>query len=131
MISCETLNYNELKGNKEILEQYTYALIYGISEIKILKSTDLTDISNWEEFTEIYLFNNAEQIHAYLKNDSFVAVKFSEKENEKEIVDSIDKEYVLSAKFSQFGSKIVVREYLGADEDGQIKVVYTKLVDIK
>ena len=131
MISCETLNYNDLKGKKEILEQYTYALIYGISEIKILKSTDLTDISNWEEFTEIYLFNYAEQIHAYLKNDSFVAVKFSEKENEKEIVDSIDKEYVLSAKFSQFGSKIVVREYLGADEDGQIKVVYTKLVDIK
>ena len=72
------------------------------------------------------------QIHIFTGEDGLQAVCFTEPENmidNKE--DIIDKDYRLAGKYQKIGSRITKREYLDYDEDGQVYVAYTRLVDVK
>ena len=50
---------------------------------------------------------------------------------EPEHAEYIDKEYKLSGKYQNIGKLIKKREYFDYDEDGQVYVAYTRLVDVK
>ena len=94
---------------KKQIQDYEYALIYGISEICLTKTESLLEI-NWDECTE---------------------ARVSEVKDAGTNEDEIIKTYELANKFKTQGKKISVKEYLDYDADGQAEVVLTRLLSVE
>lgn len=110
---------------KSQIVQMKYGLIYEISNVIFDHMENIADI-DWDEFVEGYFFDDKIQIHVYDTEDGLQAVCFAEP-SESEFV---DKEYELTGKYRSVGNGIKKREYLNFDEDGQVYVEYTRLVDV-
>lgn len=110
---------------KSQIVQMKYGLIYEISNVIFDRMENIADI-DWDEFVEGYFFDDKAQIHVYDTEDGLQAVCFAEP-SESEFV---DKEYELTGKYQSVGNSIKKREYLNFDEDGQVYVEYTRLVDV-
>ena len=102
-----------------------FALIYEISNVILERLENITEI-NWDECIEAYFFDNDTQIHIFDTEDGLQAVCFRESSD----AESIDKEYDLSGRYQNIGKRIKKREYLDYDDDGQVYVSYTRLIDI-
>ncbi len=101
------------------------ALIYSMSET-ILKDSSPEDI-NWDECLEARFFNENEEYHFIKDGEEWNVVHITENNDDSEL-ECIDRMYILSG----YGKgSLFVREYLEADEDGQVCVKLTRLTGIK
>ena len=105
--------------------KYSYVLAIEMSKVRFGKATD-TEFS-WDECMEAYLFNNEEQIHVYRKNNELYAEKTAGIVSK----DYVDRRYKLANRFASVGESIIIRQYLRPDEDGQISVCFTKLMNVE
>lgn len=108
---------------KNKLTEYKYALVYGISSVLFDTTESISEI-NWDECKEAYFFDEKGQLHIYESDDGLCAVQFCEPEE----VKYIDKKYVTAGKYKKIAGKIIRREYIDFDEDGQMFIAYTRLV---
>ena len=74
----------------------------------------------------IYFFDEKGQTHIVNDGEKEYAAVFATND-----VPYVEKCYDLIAKHSNVGQQVIVREYLGADDDGQTFVSYTALYGIK
>ncbi len=118
-INIESINIEELKNIK-----YEFVLLYYPGNVKLDRLEMISDI-NFDEVQEAYLFDDRGQVHLFYDGCDKKAVKFNHFEG-----DYVEKGYLLSNKYKDIGKKIVVREYLESDEDGQNYVAYTALKEI-
>ena len=116
------LTIDEVKSQ---ISNMKYALVYEISRVVFDKIDKIATI-NWDVCLEGYFFDDNMQIHVYDTEDGLKAVSFTEPED----AEFIDKEYDLSGKYQSVGKVIKKREYFDYDEDGQVYVAYTRLVDV-
>ncbi|MBQ9887296.1 MAG: hypothetical protein IJM37_10645 [Lachnospiraceae bacterium] len=101
------------------IDEYEYALIYLLSEIRLLKVCELTDI-NWDECYEARFFSQNKERHVFTIDGVLQAIDVEDDDIEENIV---IKKYELNK-----GDKyLIVQEYLEYDEDGQVKVKLTRL----
>lgn len=84
---------------------------------------------NWDECLEVRFFSNSAEIHFFRRDSDWEAVLIEDDAEQ----DCIDRWYQLSRKYkhSSKTGKILVREYLAYDEDGQACVVCTRLAGLK
>ena len=118
----------DLAEAKSQISQMKYGLIYEISDVIFDRMDKIAEI-NWAELIEGYFFDDTAhtaQIHIYDTEEGLQAVCFTEPENAR----YVDKEYELIGKYQQIGKKVKKREYLEFDEDGQVYVSYTRLIDV-
>lgn len=115
----------DLAEAKSQVSQMKYGLIYEISDVIFDRMDSIVEI-NWAELIEGYFFDDTTQIHIYDTEEGLQAVCFIEPENAR----YVDKEYELIRKYQKIGKKVKKREYLEFDEDGQVYVFYTRLIDV-
>lgn len=84
---------------------------------------------NWDECIEIYAFNDKSQLHIFNDESELKASVFCEDSDMK----YYDKPCNLKSKFAKPFSKksIIERKYFEPDEDGQMCVKYTRLIEIR
>lgn len=126
----------ELEDVWQALDGYKYALIYGISEVSLVKLRsgevdggllDTQIIPKLKDCMEAYIFDSNKQIHLYRSSDKLVGVLCEDLPN----IDSFfDRRYELTNKFVDEEKNIIVREYYEEDDDGQIRISYVRLVDL-
>ena len=128
----DAIRVMSLDDAKAQVSKMEYALVYQISEVIFDRIEQIAEIC-WEECLEGYFFDETMQIHIFTGEDGLQAVCFTEPENmiDNNKEDIIDKDYRLAGKYQKIGSRITKREYLDYDEDGQVYVAYTRLVDVK
>ena len=122
----DAIRVMSLDDAKAQISKMKYALVYQISEVIFDKMEQIAEIC-WEECLEGYFFDETRQVHIFTGEDGLQAVCFTEPED----AEYIDKDYKMAGKYQKIGSRITKREYLDYDEDGQVYVAYTRLVDVK
>lgn len=122
-----------LEEAKKKAEQYLYGLVYLFDEILLGKIESIKNKICWENCIEARFFSEQGELHIFDYNGEKRAVCVEEKaDTENKQSDINDKYYNLSKKFqtNEFHA-FRVREYLGCDEDGQVKVMLTRLVGLE
>jgi len=116
--------YDDINIIKEKALKYNYALIYMLSEVKLMDNWAQTYI-DWDEILEARFFDRSGELHIFYYDDKISAV---------EIIDDTEhtilNEYALIDKFRNVGNGIIVRQNINYDEDGQAYVQLTRLVEI-
>ena len=118
-INIETIDVKDLNSIR-----CEYALLYYPGDVVLNKQEMISDI-NYDEIQEAYFFDKTGQVHLFDDGFEKKAVRFNHFEG-----DYVEKGFLLSNKYKDIGKKIVVREYLESDEDGQNYVAYTALKEI-
>ena len=118
----ETIDINNVNL---LINNYQYALIYNISKIELCAVSDMDDF-DLQQCQEARFFDDNTELHIF-DNDGMKAVIISDT-NESVYVDKV---YAITNKFKSAGNRIVVREYLEYDEDGQLHVGITRLKGIE
>ena len=114
------------------LSSYKYVLYYGISEVKLTTSSGLN--FDPDECIEAYFFDENGQAHIYRDNDILKVAEIKEIDVKDILkvdnqVSTLESKYAVQGRFSPY-DKVVVRSYLSQDEDGQVYVVYKRLVNL-
>ena len=110
----------------EYRNNYTYALVYGLSEVKLCEMRFLKD-SDLKECREARFFSVDKEFHLFETEEGMAAVVVTEEDG----TDYILKKYELAPKFSEAGNVLLVKEYLDYDEDGQAVVGLTRMVGLE
>ena len=92
----------------EHASEYTYALVYMISELILCRTQELPNL-DWTECMEARFFDEDKELHIYEEDGKLQAVKVTE----------------------GAGKLLCVREYYAYDEDGQAYVSLTRLAGIE
>ena len=117
------MNYEEAITE---IGKYKYALLYGISSIKLCHPGDVTGELR-KECYEARFFREDGELHFFGDNLEQV-VSVSDQGSE----DTLNELYVLANRFNLDNKKLVeVKKYLETDQDGQMRVVLTRLSDLK
>lgn len=120
------IEHVEIENAKNMISGFDYALVYEISKMYLVPVAELTDI-DWDEVQEGFFFNGKAQLHIYKDGELLIARCASDEESDI----CIDREYPLAGKFKGIGKNVIERQYLVADDDGQMCVSYTRLVAIQ
>lgn len=129
---CEKLPWDQAVL-PEILRQYEFAILNTISSFTIDRARALADAGiPWQECLEAWFFSPDSALHFYEGEDGQEAVRITEGEASTEEA-VLEQRYRISdykdcndRPFSRMGRVLVVKEYLCADEDGQMQVVLTR-----
>lgn len=108
------------------MTDYKYALVYNISDMYFGEAQTCSGIDE-EQVAEAFLFDEDKELHIYRESDELRLVRFMESEHA--AYDKIDCSYELRQK--DMGKKLIVREYLDYDEDGQVYVAFKRMIDIR
>lgn len=109
----------------EMLAEYQYALLYGISGIVFCKAADY-DGADWDECFEARFFDEDKELHIYEEDGKKCAVKVMGTVDD----DCLVKKYELQDRYFGPGRYLCVCEHLKYDEDGQAAVALTRLTGI-
>lgn len=120
---CREIGKEEVN---ERISRYEYALIHMISEQIFSRVGELPDI-NWTQCLEARFFSRKGEMHIFDADGEQKAVVI-EDEGEGFV---LEREYELARPYTRLGKYLVVQEYLGYDEDGQIMIELTRLKDIR
>ena len=110
----------------DTVKNYSYVLLYKYSALELRKADDIRE-SDWTECFEARAFDQSGELHLLMEEEKKAFV----------VQDTDDKcvmstEYELSGKYKADGHKaVVVKQYLEADHDGQMRIVLTRLAGIK
>lgn len=107
------------------IQEFEYALLYGISDVKLARTEELEGI-DWEECREARFFSKDRELHVFEVGDGQQAVLVSDDNEEDRIV----KQYEMAPRFRGIGRVLDVVEYLIYDEDGQMRVGLTRLAGV-
>lgn len=113
---------------KKAVSIYDYIYSLEISAIRLLPIRPELTI-NWDECLEVRCFSNDKEIHFFKQKDKWKAVLIEDAPDDVVVIRS----YRLSSKHKQTsgGNRIIVKEYLAYDEDGQAVPVCTRLAGIR
>ena len=106
-----------------------YALLYMMSELVFCRGKDINlQEINFDECLEARFFGPEKEVHLFRNDDRWTAVVTEDKED----LDHIDRKYRLSKNHQNtgIGRELIVREYIGYDEDGQAYIEKTRLAGI-
>lgn len=118
-----TINPDEAKT---LISTLKFALVYENSKLLFGDINVATSI-NWNEVQEARFFNDTQEIHFFLKNGKMNAIDIKDNGTS----DQVTMQYCLANRYSQIGTKLLVREYYAYDEDGQAYVEKTRLAGIQ
>ena len=118
------VNKTDLQEARNCICKYKYALLYYASET-VLQRTDYISEINWEDLQEAYFFDESGQMHISDNGREMQAVEFVPGD-----APYVEKKYNLVKRHEHIGKKVVIREYLDADDDGQCFVAYTALYGV-
>jgi hypothetical protein len=102
---------------KQKISEYDYAIVHMISKLQYGKLEDIN--INWDELLELRAFSDKGELRIYQGNEEMVSQCCAETEED------ADNSIVLSYKVNE-DLKLMVKEYLKPDDDGQAQVVYTR-----
>lgn len=102
-----------------------YGLVHSFSTFIFGDAKDLCSFDP-EELVEARFFKPETEIHFYKKNGNIRCLKVTDGESV-----FIDEKRTLVSKFRGLGQKVVIRKYLESDEDGQMIITGTRLVDVE
>ncbi len=105
---------------KQSIKDYSYALLYMLSEVILAKVEEIGDI-DWSECLEARFFNEKGELRIWRENDKWGASVCAD---EGEYIES---EYALDGRFSNRWKKLSVRQYIDYDRDGQVYISSTTL----
>ncbi|WP_302419414.1 hypothetical protein [Blautia marasmi] len=117
-LEVEELTLEEARAT---LGNYDFAIVHMISQMQYGEIDSIN--VNWEELLELRAFNDKEELHVFDRNGESKAVHVFETGNVKDI---IIKSYLM-----RNGKKLVVKEYLQPDEDGQAVASYNRPFSMK
>lgn len=116
----------DLQKAYQSVNDYTYALLYMISQRILCKIEDLPVIE-WEECLEARFFSQERELHIFEAEEGMQAIIVYDTDQE----DIMVKEYELDNKFALLGKTVLVQEYLQYDQSGQVFVGLTRLKGIR
>ena len=119
-------HYHDLNIIKEKALKYRYALIYMLSEVKLLANS-INLIIDWDEILEARFFDQSGELHIFKYDNSLKAIEILEGDSKE---DAISIEYELADKYKAIGIGLEVKQYIDYDEDGQAYVELTRLNEI-
>lgn len=114
---------------KQTIGGYKYGLVYENSEMLFGRTKELRDV-DWEQLQEAFFFDRKSQVHIFRDGDNLKSVVV---EDEAEDVYQL-RNYRLNQndkRASAAGKELVVKEYLEQDEDGQVYIKCTRMIDVK
>lgn len=121
-----------LEEAKKKAEQYPYGLVYLFDKILLGKMEIIKERICWENCIEARFFSKQEELHIFDYNGEERAVCVEDTEEIEQYQISFERSYPLSETFGkQIFHTFQVKEYLGCDEDGQVRVLLTRLVGLK
>lgn len=112
--------------NTENRKNYKYALVYQLSEVKLCK-TELLQDADLFNCVEARLFSEEKELHLFETDNGMCAIEVTDDG----MIDCIVKKYEVAPRFLETGKKLVVKEYLDYDEDGQAVVGLTRLAGLE
>lgn len=132
--------YENIDEVKYLLNNYEYALIYMISEVilkKINHNDDYLNSIDWNQVLEARFFDKNGEVHIFNRENSLNALKIEEN-TEKVTKNGVKEDYLffdvssnLENKFKAVGNKVLIRQYCKYDDDGQLIVELTRLLNIE
>lgn len=136
MYKTEILSLEEAKNT---LDEYAYALLYRVSDMVLLPADQITE-KDWQECTEARVFREDAELHVLLDGETKV-IRVCDEEKEGSVSEEdigltpIIRTYYLSKQAAgglpKGLSKVLVKQYLTLDEDGQVRIALTRLADIQ
>lgn len=130
---------------KREIQSFDYALLYRFSECKLCKAETLT-ASDWNECMEARLFGRQKEFHVFPQEEYGILVE--DQEEDRQSSDSETAEMTSGSETGQLWREavrierryrlahtdtwktVVVYQYLEQDEDGQNRIVLTRLADL-
>jgi hypothetical protein len=116
----------DLQEAYQSVKDYTYALLYMISQ-RILCKTEELPMIDWEECQEARFFSEEKELHIFEDEEGMRAIIVYDTDQE----DIMVKEYELDNMFVSLGKTVLVQEYLAYDDSGQVSVELTRLKGIR
>lgn len=98
------------------LTDYDYVIDQEFSEMKFGLPCEVS--INWEEVIELRAFREKETLHIYRDGDELKAVYAIET--------GVDQECIIKSYEMRNGKKLLVKEYLKSDDDGQAVTEYIR-----
>lgn len=125
---AERISIDDVKG-KILSGNYTFALINYISEMVLTDKLDAVSI-DWNEIVEARFFSEKNEIHIFEDDDEMIAV-YSQDGDENN--DYLIKKLPIMKRggLSKIGKKLVAKQYLAYDEDGQAEIKFTRLIGVE
>lgn len=108
------------------IQEFDYALLYGISSVQLARTEELNEI-DWTECQEARFFSEDRELHVFEDEDGKRAVLAADDGDGDRLV----KRYEMAPKFSGIGRVLKVVEYVSYDEDGQLRVALTRLAGVE
>jgi hypothetical protein len=124
-MGCHVQNI-DLQEAYQSVKDYTYALLYMISQ-RILCKTEELPMIDWEECQEARFFSEEKELHIFEDEEGMRAIIVYDTDQE----DIMVKEYELDNMFVSLGKTVLVQEYLAYDDSGQVSVELTRLKGIR
>ena len=121
---------------KREIQSFDYALLYRFSECKLCKAETLT-ASDWNECMEARLFGRQKEFHVFPQEGYGILVEDQEEDGQSSDSETgqqwreavrIERRYRLA--HTDTWKTVVVYQYLEQDEDGQNRIVLTRLADL-
>ncbi len=110
----------------EKIKEQDYALLYKISEMSLKKADDITE-NDLDELTEARAFSESSEIHLFRQNDQLKCLKITDSGQD----DILMEKYALENRFGAIGKTVIVKKYIGYDEDGQAYIELKRLAGIE
>ena len=117
------------------ITEYTYALLYRMSEILFCRTKDLPQM-DLSECLEARFFDQEKELHLF-EEEAIDRQAMQEEEAAGDVFvtfescDRLIKKYQLQERYQKLGQTLCVCEYLSYDKDGQAYVSLTRLAGIE
>lgn len=108
------------------IQEFDYALLYGISSVQLIRTAELTEI-DWAECQEARFFSEDRELHVFEDEEGMRGVLAADNGDGDRFV----KRYEMAPKFSGTGRVLKVVEYVVYDEDGQLRIALTRLAGVE
>ena len=120
------VDYPEMKDALLKIGKYSWGLFYRPSQVTLCRISEV-NAQMITESQEIRFFNASEELHIFLGLEhKAIHIVEDGADNTQTVA------YALNGQFARSTgkSKLVVRQYLEEDEDGQVCIALTRLVDV-
>lgn len=108
------------------ISEYTWGIVYEMSHIRFDMVSELINDICWQDCLEAYFFGDKKQMHLLREESGWKVYT-----NTSEGTDYVDRKYEIAGVFREVGKTVTVRNILSFDEDGQMIISGTQLVNVE
>ena len=121
------VDHPEMEDAILAIGKYSWGLFYRPSQVTLCRISEV-DVQMITGSQEIRLFNETEELHLFFDRD-WQAVHVVEDDTD----NTRTAAFALNGQFARSTGKrkLLVRQYLEEDEDGQVYIALTRLVDVR